>query len=53
MTSPRYNVTHFLTDSNEIYTAYAKLEIKDILFVNIFHIFHIPEDTFSTQKQNK
>ena len=37
MASPRYyDVAHFLTDSNEICTAYVKLEIKDILFMPFF-----------------
>ena len=37
MMSPSYyDVTHFLTDPDEICTAYIKLEIKDILFVRIF-----------------
>ena len=39
MTSPRYyDVTHFLTDPDEICTVslYVKLEIKDILFVRTF-----------------
>ena len=36
MTSPRYyDVTHFVTDAYENYTAYVKSEIKDILFVRI------------------
>ena len=42
MTSPRYHdVTHFLTDPNEICTIYVKLKIKDILFVRNFLIFGI------------
>ena len=42
MASPRYyDVAHFLTDTNEICTAYVKLEIKDILFMLIFFIFGI------------
>ena len=37
MTSLRYyKVTYFLTDPNEICTAYVKLEIKDILFMRVF-----------------
>ena len=37
MTSLRYyEVTYFLTDPNEICTAYVKLEIKDILFKRVF-----------------
>ena len=37
MTSLRYyEVTYFLTDPNEICTAYVKLEIKDILFMRVF-----------------
>ena len=37
MTPPRYqDVTHFLTDPNEICTVFVKLEIKDILFVRFF-----------------
>ena len=37
MTSPRYyDVTHFLTDPNEICTAYIKFEIKGILFTRVF-----------------
>ena len=36
MTSPRYyDVTHFLTDPNDICTAYVKLEMKDKLFMRI------------------
>ena len=42
MTSLRYyEVTYFLTDPNEICTAYVKLEIKDILFMRVFFIFEI------------
>ena len=37
MTSPRYyDVTHFLTDSNENWTAYVKLNSKIFLFVELF-----------------
>ena len=39
MTSPcYYDVTHFLTDPNEICAAYVKLDIKDTLFL-IFFLF--------------
>ena len=38
MTSPRYyDVTHFLTDPNENWTAYVKLEIRQFFdFLNIY-----------------
>ena len=40
MTSPRYHdVTHFLTDSGENCTSYAKLNSKIFLFVEPFLIF--------------
>ena len=42
MTSPRYyNVTHFLTDPNEIRSAYVKLKIKDILYMKFFYFRNI------------
>ena len=42
MTLPRYyDVTHFLTDPNEICTVYIKLEIKDILFIRSFQAQNI------------
>ena len=42
MTSPRYyDVTHFLTDSNENCTAYVKLNSKIFLLVDFFLIFGI------------
>ena len=42
MTSPHYyDVTHFLTDSNENWTAYVKLNPKIFLFVELFWFFGI------------
>ena len=42
MTSQRYyDVTHFLTDPNEICTAYVQLEIKDDFVDENFLIFGI------------
>ena len=42
MKSPRYyDVTHFLTDPNEICTAYVKLEIKKHFVHNSCLIFGI------------
>ena len=48
-----YNdVTHFLTDPNEIFTAYVKFEIKDIFFLENFVIFRIFIEKITIYYQN-
>ena len=54
LTPPRYhNVTHFLTDPDEIYTVYVKLKIKNILFMVIFYFRNIYSENYDLLQKSR